>query len=429
MNLHELADALHGQLLPCSDRDGNRHVTRIETRLECLRGEEVYLVLTRDPLRARREIVVARLQGAVAVISPFTPHKNNIACILVDAVPSMDALSTVAKRWRTGISAQVIGVTGSVGKTTTKELLYSVLSRTAQTARSPGTSNALSVTAENVLSVGETDRYAVIEAGIAHTGEMEQISAILQPDIGIVTNIGAAHLEGLDTVENVLAEKLKLFDHAAPGFTAFLNGDDPLLRTITDIRGVKPRFFHASDWRGELPFAGEHFRTDVAAAAAVARFLGVPETEIEAAVKDFTPPEQRCQFITVGDCTVINDCFNANPASMRSALELLSTCGGRRIAVLGDMLELGEDATEYHQQIGAFVAEKKIDALVCIGELAVYIAHGALDEGFPKENCACYSSVDAFLAKEHPFSADTTVLLKASHSMRFHRILQRLQTV
>ena len=426
MNLHELTDTLHGQLLPCGETDENLQITRVETQLECLRGGEAYLVVTRDPFRAKREIIAARLQGAAAVISTVTPHKNNIACILIDHIPSDDDLTALAKRWRAEISASVIGVTGSAGKTTTKELLHAMLSRKAACAVSPHSRNASTIAHLNLLSVGCDDSFAVLEAGINHTGEMEQISAILRPDIGIVTTIGAAHLEGLGSVENVLAEKLKLFEHATPGFTAFLNGDNPLLHAVTDIRGVKPRFFYASDWHGKLPFAGEHFRVDIAAAAAVASYLGVSDADIAAAVAAFTPPESRCQFIHADNYTIINDCYNANLTSMRAALELLSTCPGQCIAVLGDMLELGENAPEYHRQIGAFVAEKKPDALVCIGELAKHIALGAMDAGFPKGNCAYYSSVDEFLEDEHPFSAGSTILLKASNAMSFVRILERL---
>ena len=421
--IRELCELVQGRLLPYG-QDGSCPFSGITNRLDKIREGDVFIVLNPDPTAARRQIVAARLQGAAAVVSAVEPYIKNISCILVDDPAA--AMKPAAKYHRSRLSGTVIAVTGSCGKTTTKELLYAMLSRTAPTARSPETFNTLGVAAENVLSVGETDRYAVIEAGIAHTGEMEQISAILQPDIGIVTNIGAAHLEGLSSVGNVLTEKLKIFEHSPSGFAAFLNGDDPLLQTVTDIRGVKPRFFRASDYAGALPFPGEHFRADVAAAAAVARFLGVPEAEIEAAVRDFTPPEERCQFLTVGDCTVINDCFNANPASMRSALELLTTCSGRRVAVLGDMLELGENAPQYHRQIGAFAAEKKPDALVCIGELAENIAYGALEAGFPKEKCVYYPSVDAFLAEEQQFPTGSTVLLKASHGMCFHRILENL---
>ncbi len=427
MDLLELAGALNGLVLPCDEGDGKLPVTRIETLPDHLRGGEVYLVRTRDPFRARREIIAARLQGAAAVISPVTPHKNNIPCVLVEDIPDIDDLTAAAKLWRAEISAQVIGVTGSVGKTTTKELLYAMLRKKASCAVSPESRNAHTAVPLNLLSVSCDDRFAVLETGISHTGEMVKISAILRPDIGVVTNIGAAHLEGLGSVENVLSEKLKLFNHAAPGFTAFLNGDDPLLRAVQEIRGVKPRFFHASDYTGVLPFPGDHFRADVAAAAAAASYLGVSDADIAAAVASFTPPEGRCRFINAGDRTIINDCYNANPASMRAALTLLSTCLGERIAVLGDMLELGENAAEYHRQIGAFAAEKKPDTLLCVGELAGSIARGALDASFPEARCFSFPSVDAFLAAPYPFPAGSTVLLKASHGMSFHRILHHLR--
>ena len=422
--LKELSAITGGELTLPEGSDPALTVGGITAGLYAIKENDLYCCPMSDRQMAQRAMLTAWLRDAAAVLSEIPPFSNRLPHILVKNYEA--AMKALACAWRDRIPAAVIAVTGSCGKTTTKELLYAMLRRTASCTTSPESSNALGSIPLNLLAVRESDRFAVLEAGIDRTGGMEQISAIVQPDIGIVTNIGAAHLEGLGSVGNVLTEKLKLFDHAAPGFTAFLNGDDPLLRTITDIRGVKPHFFHASDWRGELPFAGEHFRTDVAAAAAVARFLGVPEAEIEAAVRDFTPPEERCQFLTVGDCTVINDCFNANPASMCSALELLSTCPGRRIAVLGDMLELGENAPEYHRQIGAFAAEKKPDALVCIGEFAESIAYGVLEAGFPKEKCVYYPSVDAFLAEEQQFPTGSTVLLKASHGMCFHRILENL---
>ena len=401
-------------------------IDRITEGLRYVADNDLYCCPISDMLSAQKAMILARLRGAAATLSEAPPYSNKLPHIQVPDY--MAAIRSLARTSRERFSGTVIAVTGSCGKTTTKELLYAMLRRSAPCTASPESSNALSAIPNNLLAVRESDRFAVLEAGINHTGEMEQISAILRPDVGIVTNIGAAHLEGLGSVENVLAEKLKIFEHSPSGFAAFLNGDDPLLQTVTEIRGVKTRFFHASDWRGELPFAGEHFRADVAAAAAVASYVGVSDAEIAAAVAAFTPPEERCQFVTAGECTVINDCFNANPASMRSALELLSGCGGRRIAVLGDMLELGENAPQYHRQIGTLAAKMNIDALVCIGELAESIALGALDAGFPKEGCACYPSVDAFLAEKHPFSAGSTVLLKASHAMGFERILRRLQT-
>lgn len=424
--LKELSAITGGELTLPEGSDPALTVGGITAGLYAIKENDLYCCPMTDRLQAQRAMLTAWLRDAAAVLSEIPPYSNRLPHIRVKNYEA--AMNALACAWRERLPATVIAVTGSCGKTTTKELLYAMLRRTASCTASPESSNALGSIPLNLLAVRESDRFAVLEAGIDRTGDMEQISAIVQPDIGIVTNIGAAHLEGLGSVENVLAEKLKLFDHAAPGFAAFLNGEDPLLRTVTEIRGVKPHFFHASDWRGELPFAGEHFRTDVAAAAAVARFLGVPETEIEAAVRDFTPPEERCQFVTVSNCTVVNDCYNANPSSMRSALELLSSCPGRRIAVLGDMLELGENAPEYHRQIGVFAAEKKPDALICIGVLAENIALGALEARYPKTRCAVYPTVDAFLAEACPFPTGSTVLLKASHAMGFERILRRLQT-
>ena len=189
-------------------------IDRITEGLRSVSDNDLYCCPITDLLSAQKAMILARLRGAAATLSEAPPYSNKLPHIQVPDY--MAAIRSLARTSRERFSGTVIAVTGSCGKTTTKELLYAMLRRSAPCTASPESSNALSAIPNNLLAVRESDRFAVLEAGIDRTGGMEQISAIVQPDIGIVTNIGAAHLEGLGSVGNVLTEKLKLFDHAAP---------------------------------------------------------------------------------------------------------------------------------------------------------------------------------------------------------------------
>lgn len=425
MTLSDLYSSVGGRFLPYA-LPASTSFDQIAIDPSLVREGSVAFILTEEEVMARRLIVLARKRGAVAVVSAVPPYFENISCILVENV--FDALCRAGEYCRNRLSAKVIAVTGTAGKTTTKDLLASMLAKKYKTTCSPGNMNTEAGLTYSLSLMGLEDEMAVVELGVGEGSDMGLLSRIAAPDIGMITNIGEAHLNKFGSTENVLKEKLRIFASAKSGFQAFLNGDDPYLKNIREIRGVKPYFFRASDYGGMLPFAGEHFRADVAAAIAVAKYLGVSDAQIQAALDDFVPMNGRCSHLRIGDIKVIADYYNANPVSMRAALDLLSGCVGRRVAVLGDMLELGDKAAELHSGIGHYVAAKSMGELICIGELAENICRSAIDAGFPKECCTWYPDMEMFLStvKKHIRSGDT-VLLKASRAMRFERILKRIE--
>lgn len=425
MTLSDFSDFIGGRFFGY-DQPGSASCSQISIEPSMVCEGSVAFILTHNEAMAWRQIILARKSGAAAVVSKVPPYFKNISCILVEDV--FDALCRAGNYFRRRLNAKVIAVTGTVGKTTTKDLLAAMLAKKYKTACSPGNMNTTSGLVYSMSLTEGDEEMAVVELGAGKGTDMGIFSRIARPDMGIITNIGEAHLDKFGTKENVFAEKMRIFDSAKEGFAAFLNGDDPLLGTVTDIRGVKPLFFRSSDYLHPLPFAGEHFRTDVAAAAAVARYLGVTDEQIRVAVADFVPMMGRCSPLCVGDIKVIFDCYNASPLSMKAALDLLSECEGRKVAVLGDMLELGATAPELHDEIGGYAASRPVDEIVCIGELAENICRSATDCGFPKECCTWYPNLEAFLAAtdKHIHSGDT-VLLKASNAMHFEKIFYQIR--
>lgn len=425
MTLFDLCNSVGGQFLPYA-MPASASFDQIAVEPSLVREGSVAFIPTEDEVLARWLIVLARKRGAVAVVSAVPPYFENISCILVENV--FDSLYRAGEYCRNRLSAKVIAITGTVGKTTTKDMLASMLAKKYKTTCSPGNMNTEAGLTYSLSLMDEADEMAVVELGVGEGTDMGLLSRIAAPDIGIITNIGEAHLNKFGSTENVLKEKIRLFASAKSGFQAFLNGDDPYLKNVKEIRGVKPYFFRASDYGGLLPFAGEHFRADVVAAIAVARYLGVSDAQIQAALDDFVPMNGRCSHLRIGDIKVIADYYNANPLSMRAALDLLSGSEGRRVAVLGDMLELGDKAAELHSGIGHYTAAKPVGELICIGELAENIYRSTIDAGFPKECCTWYPDMEMFLSavKKHIRSGDT-VLLKASHAMHFERILKQIE--
>lgn len=425
MTLSDLCEVIGGRYLGY-DQPDSASFSQISVEPSLVCEGSVAFILTNNEAMAWRQIILARKSGAAAVVSKVPPYFKNISCILVEDV--FDALCRAGNYFRRRLNAKVIAVTGTVGKTTTKDLLAVMLAKKYKTACSPGNMNTTSGLVYSMSLMKGDEEMAVVELGAGKGPDIEILSRIARPDIGIITNIGEAHLDKFGNKENVFAEKLRIFNSAKDDFAAFLNGDDPLLGAVTEIRGVKPHFFHASDYPYPLPFAGEHFRTDVAGAAAVARYLGVTDEQIRAAVADFVPAMGRCSRLCVGDIKVIFDCYNANPLSVRAALDLLSECEGRKVAVLGDMLELGVTAPELHDEIGRYAVSRPVDEIVCIGELAENICRSATDCGFPKECCTWYPNMEKFLnAMDKHIHRGDRVLLKASNAMHFEKILYQIR--
>ena len=343
---------------------------------------------------------------------------------------------------------KLVGVTGSVGKTSTKDMVYAVLSAKYDTLKTEGNFNNDIGLPRTLFRLNGSYGAAVIEMGMSDLGEISVLSKAAAPDICIITNIGWCHIENLKTRENILKAKLEILDGASGSAPLILNGDDEFLRTV-DIPGRRivrygrnadcdvraeditqsddgQRFtlvYGGKSYSAKLPVVGEHHVMNALAAFAAGIEAGMTPEEIVPAFLRYEASGMRQRIEKRGDITVILDCYNASPTSMESSLSVLGgmTVPGRKCAVLGDMLELGPFAPALHTEVGECLGREKIDCLIAVGEMSAYIAQGAQDSGVPQvHHCPDKEGAKALL--EQIIRPDSTILVKASRGMQLEEL-------
>lgn len=396
-------------------------------------------------------------KGAAGVICEQMPENIEGCFILVE--DSFQALKAIARFYREQLQIKVVGITGSVGKTSTKECIASVLSVKYKVLKTEGNFNNEVGLPLTILKIREEHEVAVVEMGISDFGEMHRLSEIAKPDICVLTNIGQCHLENLKSRQGILKAKTEIFDFMKEDGLVCINGDDDMLETIEEVRGRKPMTFglkesnriyadeienkglfgssarvHMDDtaFTVEIPLPGEHMVYNALAAASVGSLLGLTEEEIANGIGKVQPVGGRSHIIRKENRVIIDDCYNANPVSMCAALDLLATALTRKAAIMGDMFELGEREKELHAQVGTYAVEKGIDVIVCIGSLSEHMYQAACsraDElGKSKENIYYFAEKKDFLEKrEDILKTDDTILVKASHGMAFEEIVKVLE--
>ena len=391
-------------------------------------------------------------KGALVVLSDHALPEETGPYILVSF--TTEAMKKIAAFYRTQLSCKVVGITGSVGKTSTKEMIASVLEQRYKVLKTEGNFNNGIGLPLTIFNLTEEHEVAVLEMGIDHFGEMHELASISQPDICVITNIGLAHMENLGSRDGILKAKTEVFDHLRPNASVILNGDDDKLSTVAEVQGKKPVFFGLSDQldayadgivsqglRGtdavlhlplgeinvHIPVPGNHMVYNALAGACVGMKLGLTLEEIQTGISSLKTIAGRTNLIDTGSLLIIDDCYNANPVSMKSSLDVLSTATGRTVAVMGDMYELGDKENELHYNTGAHAAEIGIDVICCIGELSHHAYEGA-------KACAKSSAVLYFKTKQdflgkirNVVKKDDTILVKASHGMEFPEIIDVLR--
>lgn len=378
--------------------------------------------------------------GAVAAVVETSFRGANEADLL-RVTETGEALRTLAAHARAAWGRTVVAVTGSGGKTTTKDVTAELLGATLSVAKSEGNLNNEYGLPLSLLRISAESRVAVVEIGINHTGEMGPLARVAAPDIGVVTNVGAAHLGNFASVDEIGREKGRLIEALGEGGTAVLNADDERVagfrnlhsgRTVTfgierpaDVRGEDVEELGAEGTRfriGTHPMAtalpGRHNVYNILAAAAVARCLGIEPQRLQGAIASLRPSSMRGFVRKSGGVTVIDDCYNANPSAMKAMLEVLRrTQAARRIAVLGEMRELGQRSRELHREVGEAVASAGIDYLIAVGGDAAEIVESA---GVPAEFHESPVSAAGFLTRF--VRAGDAVLIKASRGVGLERV-------
>ncbi len=389
--------------------------------------------------------------GAVCAIVEQMTGKETGPVIQVES--SFQALKDIAAYYREQLSVKVVGITGSVGKTSTKEVIASVISQKYQVLKTEGNFNNEVGLPLTVLRIREEHEVAVLEMGISDFGEMERLSTIAKPDICVITNIGLCHLENLKTQEGILKAKTEMFHHMSPGGSIILNGDDKLLQTIHEVNGLEPQTFgydkrnslyvdeveslglsgtrftiHDGEkvYQATVPLPGVHMVINSAAAALIGRNLGLTTEEIQQGIASVEGLSGRSHLIHRDNLTIIDDCYNANPVSMKSALELLCFANTRKVAILGDMFELGENSDRFHYEVGVYAGEKDIDLLLLAGENSKHMAEGARTL-LPQERVIYYTTGEQLENDlENHIKKGDSVLVKASHGMHYEGIVKAL---
>lgn len=365
------------------------------------------------------------------------------------------ALKDIAEHYRRSLDIRVVGISGSVGKTSTKEMIASVLGQKFNVLKTEGNFNNEIGLPLTVFNIREEHEIAVLEMGISHFGEMTRLAKIARPDICVITNIGVAHIESLGSRDGILKAKTEMFKYMNPEGTIILNGDDDKLRGFVSENGVSPVYFgldpscpyHAektenkglrgtdaefvtpdSRFHAHISIPGGHMVYNALAGIAVGTALGMTPDEMARGIEALVPIAGRNNLIETERWSIIDDCYNANPASMKSSLDVLACADTRTVAILGDMFELGASEKEMHYEVGAYAAEKGISVLICIGGLSAETARGAREaaDGAAMEILHYSTKEDFFKEMNDVLKKDDTILVKASHGMEFTEIVNFL---
>ncbi|MGI6021409.1 MAG: UDP-N-acetylmuramoyl-tripeptide--D-alanyl-D-alanine ligase [Lachnospiraceae bacterium] len=389
-------------------------------------------------------------KGAMITLTEKKDVREKYPCILVES--TLEAIKAIAAFYIRQLDIKVVAITGSVGKTSTKEFAAAVFSGRFKTKKTIKNLNNAIGLPYSIFTLEEDDEIAVLEMGINHFGEMRELSKIAPPDIAIITNIGTCHLEFLGDRDGVLKAKTEMFENLKENGTVILNGDDDKLRKIEEVNGIKPVFVgldpssdvyadnivsrgllgmkcdvHYKDMVFELEISkpGIHMVTNALEAVAAALSVGMTPEEIKEGLGSCKGIEGRLNIIKTDSVTVIDDCYNANPMSMKASCEVLSRAEGRKVAVLGDMGELGDDSELLHREVGKAICSMNIDVVAAVGEKAGLIAEEVSEN--PEITVFRMKDADDFIEKKNSVIVDgDTVLIKASHSMNFDKIVKAL---
>lgn len=364
---------------------------------------------------------------------------------------TFQALKDVATFYREQLDIPVVGITGSVGKTSTKEFIASVLARKFDVLKTEGNFNNEIGLPLTLLRIREHHQVAVVEMGISDFGEMHRLSQMAKPNICVLTNIGQCHLENLGTRDGILKAKTEIFDFMAEDGYVCAYGEDDKLATLTTVKGREVTFFgtssefpvYADDIENkglfgseaylhvmgqmtqvQIPLPGRHMVINATAAAAVANLLGLDMEEIAQGIESVQAVGGRSNIIAKKDYTVVDDCYNANPVSMCAAIDLLKMAEGRKVAVLGDMFELGTDSDKMHANVGAYAVANSVNVLICVGENSKHMYNAALDGKTEGQQVCYFATRDEMLQNlKGLLRKDDTILVKASHGMGFDKVI------
>ena len=471
ITVKELLEATGGNLLRGQEDQHAGHISLDSRKME---GDDLFVPIVGERVDAHLFLCQAIASGAAAVFTSEhhrwedvkasvrqqcggnrEQEKKALGAAWIEVPDTKKALQDLGSFCRKRLTLPLVGITGSVGKTTTREMIAEALSAGFLVYKTPGNSNSQVGVPITIAEIPQSAEIGVIELGMSEPGEMERISRVARVDCAVITNIGVAHIEQLGSQEHILEEKLHIQDGMPAEGILFLNGDDPLLASVVPKEGRKRVLYGLGrdcDYRAEdlhleegypvftavhgdrsvrvrLQVMGSHMVSNAMAALAVADTYGLSMEKAALALGQFKGYKGRQQIFQWGGVTVIDDSYNASPVSMKAGLEVLASVKGegRRIAVLADMKELGLEAVRFHEEIGAYIGEHPLDMVLLLGELASCIGSGmdAARAVTPHIEMDRLAQVEEWL-DEHIREGDC-ILFKGSNSMKLSEAVRHLK--
>ncbi len=441
LTLGEIAAACGGKLVLQGDKASvNSCVSSVDVDSRKVEAGGVFIATVGEQVDGHRFIVPVFAQGGILAVTQKTPEQveTEHGCkasewgsyVLVE--DTLQALKEIGEAYRKKLHTKIVGLTGSSGKTTTKEFIAGVLAERYRVLKTEGNYNNEIGVPLTLLRIRDEHEVAVVEMGISDFGEMHRLSKMARPNVCVITNIGQSHLKDLKSRDGILKAKSEIFDFMAEDGEICFNGEDDKLSTLKEIKGHKPHFFGlgenpleevvaeeivchglegsdailrlegrvaasingakeqpACEKAGETPSVrvpihvpqpGIHMVLNAAAAACVAGLFGLTGDEIRAGIARVGAVGGRTNIIRLPQYTLVDDCYNANPESMRAAIDLLALAETKKVAILGDMFNLGEDYDKLHGQMGIHAVEAGIDHIICVGEASQHMFQAAMDE-------------------------------------------------
>lgn len=449
LNLKEIIEAIEGEVLIQNKSEFNKLC--IDTRK--IKEKDIYLAIKGENFNGNSFVKEAFLKGAnIAIIDEVLVDLEEVKNMgtIIKVNDTTKALLDLAHYYRTKLALKVVGITGSCGKTSTKDLIAALLSDKYKVFKTKGNFNNQIGLPLMILELDSTIDIAVLEMGMSDLGEIDLLAKVARPDIAVITNIGLSHIENLKTQDNIFKAKMEITNYLDDNGVLIVNGEDKYLQKISnqgyEIKKIgynyeydvyasniileedKTIFTACSKEKEvvfEIPMAGKHNVLNSLLAIEVANKLKVSFEQMKKGLKNLEATSMRLQVIKKESIIIINDCYNASPDSMKSSLDVLNTYKkGRKIAILGTMNELGHEALEAHKDVGNY-ASNKVDLLIAIGDYK-----DSFKEGFNKDNILTFKTKEDFINEmNNIIKKNDVILVKASRGMKFENIVNSLEEV
>lgn len=444
LTIREILNSCCGEFVG-SKEQLDTQVTSIVTDSRKIKQGTAFVAIKGERADGHKFVADTYKKGAVCAIV-----EDDVDCEIpqIRVKSTLQAVKDIAEYYRSLFKIPFIGVTGSVGKTSTKEMLASVLKEKFKVHKTQGNFNNELGVPLTLFAMEEDAQVAIIEMGISDFGEMTRLSKIVKPNICVITNIGCCHLEFLGDRDGVLKAKTEMFTHMDKEGKIFLCGDDDKLRTVKEYSGITPTFYGTgsdNEYYGEIlenntekgikckihyegksldvtvPAIGNHMVANAMSAVAVGKALGMTDEEIIRGIESYTTIAGRNNVINVKGYTVIDDCYNSNPTSTKASIDtIMNFKNPRKVCILGDMKELGKNEVAFHREVGEYVERSKVDVLITVGDLAKEMQSRLTNtKGYHFDD-------NKTLIEKLPEILKTgdAIVIKASHSMHFEEILK-----